>query len=388
MKNAKRKAQNYNLKLKTFKFLLMVLSFAFLLLTFSGCATVPPLSPEEQAMFSGAVKIGQTQYLPLTALCKNYQLSYDWDIIGKKVTLTKGNIKMKLALDSPVIIINERSQKLDDTIKIYNGLVMIPATAKKNIFDTTLKRPSLQTKFKKELFYPSLVKTIIIDPGHGGRDPGAVGSGGLKEKDVTLAVALGLAKELKGRGLNVILTRDNDKFVSLWRRSQVANSHKASFFISIHANASRAKGVRGLEVYYLSDATDDTARALEAAENTSLDLDKSSFEENKPSTDLEATLWDMLYTENRIESKELASSICRAIDPKICLLNRGVKSAKFYVLKGTKMPSVLIELGFISNREEEERLSNSYYCQQLAESISYGILSYIQEYEQTAGFSQ
>lgn len=360
----------------------------FLLLIFSGCATVPPAPPEDRVLLTQTIKIGPTNYVPLSSLCKIYEVNCDWDIIGKKITLTKEKIKMKLALDNSAIMINERSQKLEDSLRIYNGLVIIPFSAKKNIFEENFRKPLVKTKFIKEKFYPSLVKTIVIDPGHGGKDPGAIGNDGLKEKEVTLDVAQRLARLLEERGINVTLTRDSDKFVSLWRRSQIANTNQASFFISVHANSARAKMAKGLEVYYLSDATDDTARALEAAENASLDLEKSSFDEDEPSTDLEATLWDMLYSENRVESKELASSICQAIEPKISMVNRGVKSARFYVLKGTKMPAVLIEVGFISNREEEAHLANSYYRQELVESVADGILSYLQEYEQTAGFSR
>jgi N-acetylmuramoyl-L-alanine amidase len=374
--------------MKTFKFLLVVLPFAFLFLTFSGCATIPPLPPEEQALISQTVKIGQIPYVPLSSLCKIYEVNCDWDIMGKKITLTKEKIRMKLALDNSVIMINERSQKLEDELRIYNGLVMIPLSAKKNIFEPNFRKPLVKAKFIKDKFYPSLLKTIVIDPGHGGKDPGAIGNDGLKEKEVTLDVAQRLARLLEERGVNVVLTRDSDKFISLWRRSQIANTNKASFFISIHVNSARAKMAKGLEVYYLSEATDDSARALEAAENASLDLEESSFEQEGPSADLEATLWDMLYSENRIESKELAFSICEAIEPKIGMTNRGVKSARFYVLKGTKMPAVLIELGFISNREEETRLANTYYRQELAEAVANGILSYFQEYEQTAGFSR
>ena len=360
----------------------------FCLLTFSGCATTSTKSAKDQVIFSQTVKIGRTQYVPVTILCKAYQLRWDWDIIGKKATLTDGETIMKLVLDCPVVVINGRSKRLSDNIKVYNGLIMVPVSAKRSIFDTTFRKTPVRRKFKKASSQPSLVKTIVIDPGHGGRDPGAIGRSGLKEKDITLSIAKRLAQELRKRGINVVLTRDSDKFVSLWKRSQIANSHKASFFISIHANSARARKAEGLEVYYLSDATDDTARALAAAENASLDLEKSSFDAEKPSTDLEATLWDMLYTENRIESKELASEICQGIDSKLYLHNRGVKSARFYVLKGTRMPSVLIEVGFISNQKEEIRLKSAYYHQQLAESISKGILSYAQKYERTAGFSR
>jgi N-acetylmuramoyl-L-alanine amidase len=216
-------------------------------------------------------------------------------------------------------------------------------------------------------------RTIVLDAGHGGHDPGAVGPTGLREKTVTLEVAKSLRDLLVRDGFRVIMTRYDDRFVSLGGRSAVANREEADLFVSVHANASRRRSISGFEAYYLSEATDDQARALEAAENTAL-----PEEVGRPiSSDTEAIIWDLLYTEHRAESLELASDICRGMSGAgIVSRNRGVKSARFAVLKGARMPAVLVEVGFVSHRDEEVRLRRPDYRTRLAEGIRQGILRF------------
>jgi len=229
------------------------------------------------------------------------------------------------------------------------------------------------------------IRTIVIDPGHGGKDPGAIGVGRLKEKDVVLDISRRLKKRLERVGLKVSLTRDRDVFLSLKQRSRIANNKEADFFISIHANAFRKSRAFGFEVYYLSEAIDDSARAVAAAENVAL-----KFEQNEEfSKPLKATLWDILYTEHRAESIELARSICKAVERKgLSRNNRGVKGANFCVLRSTKMPAVLVEVGFISNPLEASRLKLRSYRQKLAEAVAEGVLSYKIRYEATNGFTR
>lgn len=229
------------------------------------------------------------------------------------------------------------------------------------------------------------IRTIVVDPGHGGKDPGAIGVGRLKEKDVVLDISKRFKKRLERAGLKVILTRDRDVFLSLKQRARIANTKEADFFISIHANAFRKSRAAGFEVYYLSEAIDDSARAVAAAENAVLKFEQSE-DFSKP---LRATLWDILYTEHRTESIELARSICKAVERKgLSRNNRGVKGANFCVLRSTKMPAVLVEVGFISNPLEASRLKLRSYRQKLAEAIAEGVLSYKRSYEASNGFTK
>ncbi len=134
--------------------------------------------------------------------------------------------------------------------------------------------------------------------------------------------------------------------------------------------------MNGLEVYYVSPGADDSKRAYAAARNAPLDLNSNCFASN--SLDLKATLWDMIYTRSRADSIELSRNICRAMDKNLGVRVIGVKGARFEILRGARMPAVLVEVGFLSNSSEEHMLKNSYYRQKVAESIVEGIHDYSQ----------
>jgi N-acetylmuramoyl-L-alanine amidase len=172
---------------------------------------------------------------------------------------------------------------------------------------------------------------VVIDPGHGGRDPGAVGIGGLREKDVILPISLEVARLLEQQGVSVLLTRSTDYFVSLEERAQMANRARGTLFVSIHANAAGRAGANGVETFYFS-----SGRGLAEA---------------------------------------IQNSIIQTFDVR----NRGVKQARFYVLRNTSMPSALVEVGFVTGTEDAPRLREPNYRSQMAAAIAQGILAYIQQ---------
>ncbi|MBM3255613.1 MAG: N-acetylmuramoyl-L-alanine amidase, partial [Candidatus Omnitrophica bacterium] len=218
------------------------------------------------------------------------------------------------------------------------------------------------------------IRKIVIDAGHGGRDPGAIGRAGLREKDVTLDIAKRLASLLRSNGYNIIMTRSTDVFVSLSRRVQIANNSKADLFISIHANANRVRSLSGFEVYCIPGNANDYRRALSAAEKETLNLGNACI--SSPSLKLRTILWDMIYTSNRAQSLKLARDICSSVGSNLNTRVIGTKSANFYVLKGTSMPSILVEIGFLSNPSEERMIRNSSYRQQVASAIASAISEY------------
>jgi N-acetylmuramoyl-L-alanine amidase len=144
--------------------------------------------------------------------------------------------------------------------------------------------------------------------------------------------------------------------------------------------------MRGFEVYYLSEATDDNARALAASENSVLDYEEGILERH--SKNIDAIVWDLQFTENREISIELAGFICQEVARLLNVSDSSIKSARFYVLKGAEMPSVLVEIGYLSNRLDEKNLKKGDYRQKLADGIACGIVRYKDEYERTNGFSQ
>jgi N-acetylmuramoyl-L-alanine amidase len=223
-------------------------------------------------------------------------------------------------------------------------------------------------------------KTVVIDPGHGGEEYGAIGPDGLSEKEVTLAVARLLKSLIEQKlGLRVILTRETDMSLSLDERTAIANNHKASLFVSIHANASRQKTAWGAETYFLStDASDDSSRKLAALENNPLGLPGES---EGMTSDIKLILWDMAQTQYLEESKYLASLIQNELNRSLDIRDRGIKQAPFKVLMGAMMPAVLVEVGFISNPSEENKLKDKDYQTKISVALYKSILRFKNVYE-------
>lgn len=218
------------------------------------------------------------------------------------------------------------------------------------------------------------VKTIVLDPGHGGKDPGAIGRGGLKEKDVTLKLAKMLREKLTNdAGAKTILTRDTDIFIPLEERTAIANSRDADLFVSIHINASPKRTASGIETYILNFSNNEEAKRLAARENAT---------STRSVSDLEFILNDLIKTAKTNDSARLAAvvqeNLVTGLRKKFdSVKSHGVKGAPFYVLVGTKMPAVLVEVSFISNPDEEERLRDEAYLNEVVEGIAAGVLHYM-----------
>ena len=218
------------------------------------------------------------------------------------------------------------------------------------------------------------LRTVVIDPGHGGEEVGAKGPGGTLEKDVTLAIARKLRSALtNGLGLQAFLTRDRDAEVPLDDRAAFANNYKADLFISIHANASRSHGAKGSEVYFLSyQANDEESRRIA--------LNEGQAVQSAPAgSDLAVILWDMAQAEHLEDSSALASRIQEELADVTGSQGRGVKQAPFRVLVGAAMPAVLVEVAFISNSEEEKQLSSDAYQSKIVAALVRGVSRYQQQ---------
>ncbi len=221
--------------------------------------------------------------------------------------------------------------------------------------------------------------TIVIDPGHGGKDNGARGRGGLYEKDVTLRIALKL-KELIEReaGMKVILTRNGDYFVRLKERTAIANHAKAGMpadlFISIHTNAHKSQKVGGFESFFISDAMDPDSEATAALENAVIELETDTDDPGLEA--LTPILWDLQYTEFVAQSSELASMAQRELAVRLNTRNRGVRQGRFIVLAGVAMPAILVEVGFISNRVEEAKMKTADFRNKCAEALAASVSAF------------
>jgi len=224
-------------------------------------------------------------------------------------------------------------------------------------------------------------RMIVLDPGHGGHDPGAVGPKNLYEKDVVLDIALKLKKVLMEDPFNeVFLTRERDIFIPLEERTAMANRKNADLFVSIHANASPRREARGIETYLLNWNDDEEAIRVAARENA-ISLKKMRAM-NRQVDIVDVIKSDLIRENKRDESIKLANYIQRSLISNLDsdtkhVLNLGVKQALFYVLFGAKMPSVLVEVSFISNPEEERLLSNDAYRTEIAKGIAKGLNTYL-----------
>jgi N-acetylmuramoyl-L-alanine amidase len=222
------------------------------------------------------------------------------------------------------------------------------------------------------------VRKIVIDPGHGGKDPGCFVGEGIEEKNIVLSLAKVIAEKVREKlHCEAVLTREKDQFLPLERRTAFANTQKADLFISLHINAHKQESVQGLETYFLNMATDERAVMVAARENATSE---------KNISDLQKILNDLMLNTKISESSKLAHEVHKGV-----LLNvrkrfdkvrdLGVKQAPFYVLIGAEMPAVLVEVGFITNPAEKKRLLSKPYMDTMAEGIVAGIGRYVKEIE-------
>ncbi|MCB1183768.1 N-acetylmuramoyl-L-alanine amidase [bacterium] len=214
------------------------------------------------------------------------------------------------------------------------------------------------------------LQTVVIDPGHGGHDVGAVGTRGIMEKDVNLGVARELKRYLRDESdLRVVLTRERDEYLELADRAEIANTNDGDIFISLHCNSWFNDGAHGLETYFLSPAQSDWAKSVEAAENATPGA-------GAPAGDVDFIVWELVQNRFISSSSQLAEIIQADMTAALGLPNRGVRQAGFRVLVGAYMPAVLIELGFLSHKSEEEKLGDRTYQRQLAAALGEAILTY------------
>jgi N-acetylmuramoyl-L-alanine amidase len=226
------------------------------------------------------------------------------------------------------------------------------------------------------------IHTIVVDPGHGGTETGAIGPSGVAEKELTLLLARELESRLSRLGVRVVLTRTEDATLPLDTRAAIANQNKADLFISVHLNSSLGSGAHGTETYFLSaEASDAKAAKAAAAENAPSAVAPPPGDTKEEVKDLELILWDLAQTRHLAESQRFATLIQGELNEALQLKDRGVKQAPFRVLNGAEMPAVLVELGFISNPDEEKKLQDATYRGELVDALSRAVQKYKEQVE-------
>ena len=256
----------------------------------------------------------------------------------------------------------------------------LPTPTVINRLDTSVKnKPFVPKNLHKES-----VLRVCIDAGHGGKDPGANYRGSVKEKELNLIVAKEVEKLLKkNKKIQIKMTRSDDTFIPLGTRATIANQFQADLFVSIHANAAPNKNAKGFEIYFRSDKASDK----EAAQTAALENEALNYEEKGVGsvTYADLLLNSLAANENINESSKLAARIRNSVSERKSVLgiqvnmNNSIKQANFYVLQGVKAPSVLVEMGYVTNKDDKKRLNNRKILQIMALSIYNGILNYARQ---------
>ena len=313
----------------------------------------------------------------------------------EKIVIYIDNLKIKLSSNIAFIIIDDKAYQMGSKLIKSKDEYYVPIDDFFNILsihgsdnhsiDYTTMSIALNSKIKniaKKVVTVDLTKeknkwefnTIIIDPGHGGKDPGSIGYKGTKEKDITLDVAKRLAKKIqKNLKVKTILTRDEDVWMRLQDRTRLANDKNGRLFISIHANSVEDRRASGFETYMIGTNKNAAAVRTAARENAVLDLEGTNSAKLTDEDLITATMAQSGFAK---QSEQFAALVQEEMNKRVQSKNRGVKQAGFYVLMGASMPNVLIELGFLSNPNEEKKLNSSSYRDMLATSIYYAILKY------------
>ncbi len=324
------------------------------LLFLHGCASVPPPTPSSQE-----------PDVILKDLCVRYGISCVVDTVSQVITLEKQDLCAKAIVGSDIVMVDNDKINLSSPVRMSQGVVYIPADFKTKVISPLLKKvSSIKGAF-----------CIMLDAGHGGDNWGGVGALGTKEKDVVLDITKRLKSLLEEKGIDVKLTRADDRFLSLEQRADLANQEHVDLFVSIHANIAQNRQAKGFEVFCL--------RPLDFKERKEvLDPEKyhkmfQGYKMKQNDMLLKKTVIDMLSDYKNYESNRLARSLAQEVSVNINLRNRGDKEAGFYVLKYTLAPAVLIEVGFLSNRNEEKNLRTPSYRQKIAEGLARSLTRYV-----------
>jgi len=313
----------------------------------------------------------------------------------EKIVFYIDNKKIKLTNGITFLLIDENIYQLSSKVVKQNNEYFVPIDSFLNIVNSSVKSMSIISDESKILISikpnennkpaKNIVaeknkwrfSTIIIDPGHGGKDPGAVGYRGTLEKDIALDVAKRLEKKItKNMKIKTVLTRDEDIFLKLGERTKIANENNGSLFISIHANAATDRRASGFETFLIGPNKNEAAVRVAARENAVLELEGFSGKQLTNEDLIKATIAQSAFAS---KSEQFAALVQEEIGKRVQGKNRGVKQAGFYVLMGASMPNVLVELGFISNLAEEKKLRSSQYREVLATAI----FRAVEKYEKT-----
>ncbi|MEA2104814.1 MAG: N-acetylmuramoyl-L-alanine amidase [Candidatus Cloacimonadota bacterium] len=324
-------------------------------------------------------------YFDISNLSKIFSGEVIYDFENQTATLVIFNKNCIFNFQNKWVDCEGKNYNLHGDVLVMAGIYFIPKyflnILSKKLFPKKVALEQNKIVINLSSVKDYLINKIVIDPGHGGKDPGAIGKNlYLCEKDVVLKISKKTKKLLeKNLDVQVLLTRDSDKFVPLWDRTDFANEEGADLFISIHCNANLRSKANGTEVYYLSTAQSDEERAVEAMENKAIKFEDPGSVERY--SELDFILYDMRQNEHLFESADLSEICQKNIVSRLETRDRGVKQANFYVLRRAFMPAILIEVAFLSNKWEERKLKSNNFLDRAAQSIYESIVQFKKKYD-------
>jgi N-acetylmuramoyl-L-alanine amidase len=324
----------------------------------AGCATVPRKA--------GLIP-GETT---LEGLCGKYTLDCSWDGVTQTVSMDYRGQRIQVLVGSSLVLVGKNRLNVSASLKRRHGAIVVPPDFEKLVFLTDQKVPAAGgPSFGRKL------GKVVVDAGHGGKDPGAIGFGRLKEKNINLDIASRLARNLREAGVDVIQTRTHDDFVSLADRTARASKPGVDLFISIHANATKSRHASGIEIYYVGPLNmEDKCEAQRLKNEKKL---CGLLNMRKDSPDVKGIVTDMLYAHKIEDSSRLAETVSRELSRALQQVSRGSKSSRYYVLRNTLVPSILVEVGFISNPKEATQLKEGAYRQKIADAVTKSLMRYV-----------
>ncbi len=332
---------------------------AGIVLILHGCAGRPTLPPP--------VEIG----INLSDICNQYHVVWNWDGVTQVVLLEfKGN-KAKALVGSNVVMVDKQRVTLSMPLKRINSSIYVSDDFEKKVL---VPLGAVTTEGGGKVDWSRMrVRTVVIDPGHGGKDPGTQGQTGLKEKTVVLDIGRQIRDYLQDAGLKVIMTRDSDEFITLPARTEIATKSDADLFVSIHANSNPSRKTEGIEVYFCKTRDKSDLEEEQRQKNEKMFAKRIN---SKYSPVVEDVLADMMYVYKVGASETLARRIVNHSSSESGGLNRGSRVCRFFVVRNTLIPAVLVEVGYLTNKHEEKKLSTPAYRQKIARAIANSIMKY------------
>jgi N-acetylmuramoyl-L-alanine amidase len=310
----------------------------------------------------------------LQSICEAREIPWQWDSISQVFTFTSKNVPSKVLVGSSLVLAGTKEIILSGPVQRKENTLIVPPDFIVKVFG----QPAEGTQ--TVVFLPPSVtgkyREIMIDAGHGGKDPGAAGLSGTVEKDIVFDIAKRLKVHLEQMGFHVKMTREGDEFISLQERAQMATRSKADLFVSIHANASKSRKTKGLEIYYSrTHAQEKDLTEHESNEETLFRRLNISGEKAVP----QQIVADMMYAKKLQESSAFADFLIKKSAHNLSAPNRGSRTCGFFVVKNTLIPAVLFEVGYITNSTEAKLLKSEEYRQKIAETIAESIKEYSHE---------